>query len=172
MGLGLGNLLGIGSAIEGVAEVFVDNRTKRTQLAHDTQIKTLEQLSAEFARARGNWFDQFVDGLNRLPRPILAFSAVGLFAYAMKDPLGFGARMQGLALIPDPLWWLLGAIVSFYFGARELHYFRGSNAGIPTAKVAEVLKNVRALDAASENPGLMDGASGNQALTEWKNISD
>ena len=32
--------------------------------------------------------------------------------------------MEGLALVPDPLWWLLGAIVSFYFGARELHYQR------------------------------------------------
>jgi hypothetical protein len=32
--------------------------------------------------------------------------------------------MAGLGYIPDPLWWLLGAIVSFYFGAREMHYFR------------------------------------------------
>ena len=32
--------------------------------------------------------------------------------------------MQGLALVPEPLWWLMGAIVSFYFGAREAHYFR------------------------------------------------
>ena len=172
MGIGLGNLLGIGQAVEGVAEVFVDNRTKRTQLTHETQVKTLEQLSAEFARERGNWFDQFVDGLNRLPRPILAFSAVGLFAYAMKDPLGFGARMQGLALIPDPLWWLLGAIVSFYFGARELHYFRGASAGVPTARVAEVLQNVRALDAAAQEPGLMDGNSSNEALKEWQTISN
>ncbi|WP_422385854.1 3TM-type holin [Paracoccus tegillarcae] len=29
-----------------------------------------------------------------------------------------------LSLVPEPLWWLLGAIVSFYFGAREAHYFR------------------------------------------------
>jgi hypothetical protein len=32
--------------------------------------------------------------------------------------------MQGLQLVPEPLWWLLGAIVSFYFGARELHHQR------------------------------------------------
>ena len=33
----------------------------------------------------------------------------------------------GLALVPEPLWWLLGAIVSFYFGAREAHYIRQRN---------------------------------------------
>jgi len=27
--------------------------------------------------------------------------------------------MQGIALVPEPLWWLMGAIVSFYFGARR-----------------------------------------------------
>ena len=26
--------------------------------------------------------------------------------------------MAGIALVPEPLWWLMGAIVSFYFGAR------------------------------------------------------
>ena len=36
--------------------------------------------------------------------------------------------MQGLALVPEPLWWLLGAIVSFYFGARELHHQRNRAA--------------------------------------------
>lgn len=25
--------------------------------------------------------------------------------------------MSGIALVPEPLWWLLGVVVSFYFGA-------------------------------------------------------
>ena len=37
----------------------------------------------------------------------------------MVDPIWFATRMQGVALVPEPLWWLLGAIVSFYFGARH-----------------------------------------------------
>jgi hypothetical protein len=37
--------------------------------------------------------------------------------------------MQGLAYVPEPLWWLLGAVVSFYFGARELHHYRGRSIG-------------------------------------------
>jgi hypothetical protein len=65
-----------------------------------------------------------VNGLNRLPRPFLAFGTLGLFSYAMVDPEAFAKRMVGLNAVPEPLWWLLGAIVAFYFGARETHYFR------------------------------------------------
>lgn len=69
-------------------------------------------------------FDRFVNGLNRLPRPMLALGAVGLFVYAMAAPEGFARRMIALGHVPDALWWLLGGVVSFYFGAREAHYFR------------------------------------------------
>jgi Holin of 3TMs, for gene-transfer release len=170
MGLNLGGLLGLGQAVGTVAEVFVDNRTKQSQLAHEGRVATLGQLEAEFARSRGNWFDQFVDGLNRMPRPILAFSAIGLFAYAMLDPLGFGARMQGLALVPDPLWWLLGAIVSFYFGARELHYLRGAKSEIAPETVARVVRNVETLEGSGEDRAVP--AATNPALSEWQSISD
>ncbi len=65
-----------------------------------------------------------MNGLNRLPRPLLTMGTLALFVYAMAAPVGFSRRMEGLQLVPEPLWWLLGAIVSFYFGARELHYQR------------------------------------------------
>ncbi len=68
-----------------------------------------------------------MNGLNRLPRPFLAFGTIGLFVYAMVDPPRFGERMVGLNMVPEPLWWLLGAVVGFYFGAREAYYFRGRN---------------------------------------------
>ena len=121
----IGKVLGAGRAIGGVAEVFVGNRAQREAIAGELAKAAVEQYGAEFARAGASRFDGFVDGLNRLPRPLLALSTLGLFAYAMAEPGGFGTRMQSLALVPEPLWWLLGAIVSFYFGARELHHQRG-----------------------------------------------
>ena len=60
----------------------------------------------------------------------MALGTVGLFVFAMANPEDFATRMQGLAYVPDPLWWLLGAVVSFYFGARELHYARKSSASL------------------------------------------
>jgi hypothetical protein len=80
---------------------------------------------AEAERARrGGRFHGFVDGVNRLPRPLLALGTLALFGYAMAEPAGFSLRMEALGRTPEPLWWLLGGVVSFYFGARELHYLR------------------------------------------------
>lgn len=114
----------VGESVADVVEVFRPNATDLSKMNHETRIAVLEQFSGEFAHSGPGWFDQFVNGLNRLPRPVLALGTLGLFVYAMIDPIAFAERMKGLGYIPDPLWWLLGAVVSFYFGARELHYVR------------------------------------------------
>ncbi|MFO1141281.1 MAG: holin family protein [Amaricoccus sp.] len=113
-----------GEAVGGVAEVFVGNEAEREAAASKQTLAAVGEFGAEFALPTQGRFDGFVNGLNRLPRPMLALSTLGLFVYAMAAPAGFSVRMQGLALVPEPLWWLLGAIVSFYFGARELHHQR------------------------------------------------
>ncbi|MBA3324466.1 MAG: holin family protein [Rhodobacteraceae bacterium] len=143
MGL-MGRVLGVGgaaksmgAAVTGVAEVFVGNRAAREAAASAQLTTALGQYGAEFASVRASRFDGFMNGLNRLPRPLLVGGTLGLFVYAMFAPAGFSVRMQGLALVPEPLWWLLGAIVSFYFGARELHYRReGALPAIPIVMAA------------------------------------
>lgn len=130
MGL-IGNILKLGSgaeriggAVESVAEVFVGNRAKREEAEFEKFEDVLKQYSKEFQTPVDGVFDRFVNSLNRMPRPLLAIGTLGLFGYSMVDPAGFSSRMHGLNLIPEPLWWLLGVIVSFYFGAREMHHFR------------------------------------------------
>lgn len=123
----------IGEAVGGVAEVFVGNRAEREAAASREAVAAVTELGAEFARAPSGRFDGFVDGLNRLPRPLLTLGTLGLFGYAMAAPAGFTVRMHGLDAVPEPLWWLLGAIVSFYFGARELHHQRSRVIGVAQA---------------------------------------
>ncbi|MDX1780092.1 MAG: holin family protein, partial [Thalassovita sp.] len=93
-------------------------------------------------------FDRLMDAINRLPRPGLALGTLGLFVAAMVDPVWFAARMQGIALVPEPLWWLLGAIVSFYFGAR--HQAKGqefqARLSETIARTPQVLDNIAALE--------------------------
>ena len=157
MGL-IGGLLGssgavsaVGDAAKGLAEVFTPSATRRMELSAEAQMAALKQYGDEFALPATSWFDTMVNGLNRLPRPLLAFGTIGLFVYAMVDPTRFGERMVGLNLVPDALWWLLGAVVAFYFGAREAHYFR-------TGPVA-VAPLPPAVEAASD---------GNAALDDWQ----
>ena len=114
----------VANAATGMAEVFRENSTRRMELDEEAYARAMAQLTAEFAMQPGGWFDGLMNGLNRLPRPVMTLGTVGLFVYAMVEPVGFGLRMQNLNLVPEPLWWLLGAIISFYFGAREAHYFR------------------------------------------------
>lgn len=112
-----------GSLVQG-AEVFKVNQTEK--MKHDAaRFQTaMSQFEGEFAQKHESRFERFVNALNRLPRPFLALGTIALFIFAMADPAGFTIRMNGLSAIPEPLWWLLGAIVGFYFGARELHHFR------------------------------------------------
>lgn len=124
---------GIGDAARDVSEVFVPNATRSMELQTGLHRATLATAAAEFQHAGPGWFDRVINGLNRLPRPMLALGTIGLFVFAMVDPVAFTRRMIGLNAVPEPLWWLLGAIVSFYFGARELHYFRAPGAALPGA---------------------------------------
>ncbi len=107
------------NVIKDTAEVFRENAEAGAVRGTEVQMQALRQHGQEFAVPRKGVFDQFMDGINRLPRPALALGTLGLFVSAMVAPLWFAERMQGIALVPEPLWWLLGVIVSFYFGARH-----------------------------------------------------
>ncbi|TCO70593.1 holin family protein [Rhodovulum euryhalinum] len=100
------------------AEVFRVNSEAADQRAAELQRAALGQFAQEFSLPHPSLFDRIIDGMNRLPRPLLALGTVFLGVSAMVDPVWFAARMQGVALVPEPLWWLLGAIISFYFGSR------------------------------------------------------
>ncbi|MDA9789552.1 holin family protein [Amylibacter sp.] len=88
MGL-IRDILGIGKAVKGVAEVFVVNKTENAEFEHLEHSAALDQFAQEFRRKRGNWFNNFIDGLNRLPRPILALGTVGLFIFQWSIQSGF-----------------------------------------------------------------------------------
>ena len=134
------------------AEVFRENAENGAVRAADARAQSLAQFAAEFQHQRRGLFDRFVDGLNRLPRPALALGTIWLFVEAMRAPEDFAASMVGLAAVPEPLWWLMGAVVSFYFGARhqaKAHEFQSSFARVAAANVATP-------SASSDNPALDD----------------
>jgi len=160
----------IGGAATDLAEVFTPNATQKMRLDSRTQAAALGQFGQEFGLVRPGPFDRMIDGLNRVPRPALAIGTLGLFVYAMVDPIQFSVRMQGLERVPAPLWWLLGAIVSFYFGARELQYARSARAAgaITGAMNAGVSSAVSAL----VQGGGVPGAAANAALREWQERSE
>lgn len=140
------------------AEVFRENAENGAVRAASARADSLEQFAAEFMHPRRGVFDRIVDGLNRLPRPALALGTIWLFVMAMQNPEQFVQGMQGLALVPEPLWWLMGAIVSFYFGARH------------QVKAQEFQRSVAMSLAATNVPRSVPVAlpSDNPALRDWQ----
>jgi hypothetical protein len=166
------------------AQVFRENAEGAAVRQASIQTQSMQQFASEFTVQRQGGFDRFMDALNRLPRPLLAFGTIGLFVVAMSDPVWFSTRMQGISLVPDPLWWLMGAIVSFYFGARHQAHSQDFQRSIAQtlARVPTVVENTRALQALrSDTPQVAQSApsaeltlgalapSDNPALLEWQN---
>ncbi|HCQ64403.1 MAG TPA: carboxylesterase [Rhodobacteraceae bacterium] len=168
-----GALFGNGAnLIKDTAEVFMENTEAAAEREAVWRAAALSQFATEFTRPRRGWFDRIMDGINRLPRPALAIGTLGLFVAAMVNPVWFAARMQGIQLVPEPLWWLMGAIVSFYFGARSQskgQEFQRSLAET-MGRTGAVVRNVEALEAlgagsAAAKPGAEDD---NPALAAWR----
>ena len=147
------------NAVTETIEVFRENAEAGAVRDADAKSAALAQLAAEFSRDRYGWFDRFIDGLNRLPRPMLALGTIGLFVAAMADPVWFADRMAGVATVPEPLWWLMGAIVSFYFGAR--HQIKGQQFQKQLAQTA-IVAAVR-----PDSPAKID-VTDNAALADWQ----
>ncbi|KIC42637.1 carboxylesterase [Ruegeria sp. ANG-R] len=173
------------NVVRETTEVFRENAEKGAERALTLRGAAMAQFGAEFQTPAKGGFDRFMDGLNRLPRPALALGTLGLFLAAMIDPLWFAARMQGIALVPEPLWWLLGVIVSFYFGAR--HQIKAQDfqreISATVLRAPEVLANLETIrDLQDDRPGIADTGSdatlsesafqadANPALEDWRRL--
>ncbi len=161
------------------AEVFRVNAEAQAKRDHDGQTAALAQFGNEFRQQRSR-FDRLMDALNRVPRPAMALGTLALFTAAMVDPIWFAARMAGIALVPEPLWWLLAAIVSFYFGAR--HQAKGQDfqreLAVTMATVPQVVQTVRDVESlrdvspdTTETGVAFDAPADNPALADWQRKS-
>lgn len=110
---------GVGETVEKVGGVFGANKEKSAQRGHDLDMAVLNQFAAEFnARNNRTWWDSFVDGLNRLPRPLFALWVIFIFVLPTFKPEVFTAMMSGYQLVPEGMWILIGTVITFYFGGR------------------------------------------------------
>lgn len=174
------------NVVKETVEVFRENAEQDAERKQQLRVEAVGQFGREFEGKDSAWFNRVMDGVNRIPRPALALGTLALFVSAMVDPIWFAARMQGVALVPEPLWWLLGVIVSFYFGARhqvKSQQFQRSIAQT-VARAPEVARNIaelRKLNA--QSPGVADtGADArlnlmslepeaNLALDDWRRVA-
>ncbi|TMV09178.1 carboxylesterase [Ruegeria sediminis] len=173
------------NALRETAEVFRENAEAGAERSVSLHEQAMTQFGAEFLLPQKGMYDRFIDGLNRLPRPALALGTLAMFVAAMVDPLWFAERMQGIALVPEPLWWLLGVIVSFYFGARHQAKVQDLQREVASTvlRAPQVVANISALrEMRADSPGAAGHGTdaevaqssvehdANPALEDWRKL--
>lgn len=164
-----------GAGLEPVNKIIrtvAGDKAEREEYAADENIAAKTQFAAEFQNyTYRTWWDSLMDGMNRLPRPLIVFSVLYMFFMAYNDPAKFSVVMAALALVPQPLWDMLYLIIGFYLPSRVLEKLPAFQP-ITTKKAKEIrdaAKDVIELKLALEKKAIATArASGNPSIAEWK----
>lgn len=107
-------------AVDGVAKTFFGSQHDREQNAAMLDASVQQQYAAEFQyRDNRTGFDSLVDGMNRLVRPVLtAYICWLVFILPISNIDLFMQIITAYSAVPEPLWVLVGLIITFYFGGR------------------------------------------------------
>jgi len=177
-----GVLFGDGrNVVKDTIEVLRPNAEASAQRGDALDAKTLEQLAAEFQRPSRGMFDAFVDGLNRLPRPMFVLGIFLLLVWTAVDPITMANVFTTWSLIPEPVWVIVGVIVSAYFGGRhQVKQLDFAKALAETAaRTPQVIARLGQLEAlrhdtpgiAEADPAELEIDAENRALAEWRSAS-
>ena len=142
---------GIGATADGISRAvsrFTGDKVQRESNVHDEQMAATNAQAAEFQyRGKRTRFDSLIDGVNRLPRPVIAFGCIGLFVWCIYDPAEFSVAMTALAIMPEWLAIVIGQVILLYMGGRMLNDWRvGKGANAEQVRQVLALQNeVRAV---------------------------
>lgn len=150
-----GGITGIGNVVDRGIEDIHGSTLARDAQASAEQQSVENEFASEFAyRSSRTWWDSFIDGLNRLPRPIMTFGTIGLFAWAMINPVTFTFRMAALTVVPQPLWYIFFTIVTFWFGGKIINSTSLAKMKWPSAQ--DIVKAGQAIQQMRQAPMTKD----------------
>jgi len=146
--------------------VTLGNKEGREKAYHAEQVALQDAYAREFSYAAStrSWWDILWDGINRMPRPLMALGTVGLFVYAVADPPGFTVAMTALQAVPQEMWVVLGVVITFYFGGRHFEKLRSK-----APSLEKVGKVAAAIEAQRKPRG---EATGNASLDKYFSETD
>lgn len=137
VGTALRGLFGDGrNVVVETAEVFRANAEASAGRAHALDSAALAQLSAEFAPRQRGWFDRLMDGVNRLPRPLMVLGLLWMLVETARNPEAMARVFGAWAVLPEAAWVVFGIVVTFYFGGRAQLKDQEFRRGLAQAAVA------------------------------------
>ncbi|MEM7295815.1 MAG: 3TM-type holin [Pseudomonadota bacterium] len=172
----------VGSVVEQVGGVFRPNAEAAAARAHAYDNAALSQYAAEFhPRQSRTWFDSLVDGLNRLARPVITASVLGIIPAVMLWPEKAAIAFASLALLPTGYWALVSIIIGFYYGGRMQIKAQDFERSVSeaVARAPAVIENIQRLrdhltpeEAADDDPELAVELSGELPTTDNRAVAD
>ena len=141
----------IGSANNVIKTIF-GSKSDRDAQQHLEHMGAQGQFSKEFINhgSSRTWWDSLWDGLNRMPRPVMVILVLWYLVISYNDPIMFQKINVALDTIPDQMWYILSAIIAFYFGARELSKSREQKMALSQNEFKQVIIRNKQLDEMSK----------------------
>ncbi len=174
----------VGNVVEQVGGVFRPNAEASDAREHDYRTAALAQYAAEFQqRQNRTWFDSLADGLNRLARPIITISVLGMLPAVVIWPERSAIAIQALQLLPTGYWAFVSIIIGFYYGGRMQIKSQEFEKSVveAVARAPQTIENMRRLrnelspeEATDESTEMaLEIAAGlpatdNQAVLDWR----
>lgn len=157
---------------------FTGDKVQQESNVHDEQMQAGQTYASENLQIRMNrtWWDSLIDGINRLPRPLIAFIVIAeFFVWPVIDPISFGKAMTAYQLVPQWLAVIAGQIILLYFGGRMMDKWPEVRE-FSKEKVANVLNAMKDIEKLRPQPKSlppakpkpMDAAEFDQ---EWSKIT-
>jgi len=109
-----------GTATVNVVGAFSGNQRDRYKQDGDRYRSALAAYASESAPNGTRW-DSFWNGINRMPRPMIVVAIFCYFGLAYENPTEFQILNIALDTVPEQMWWVMSAVIGFYFAAREFH---------------------------------------------------
>lgn len=156
--------------VGGVWKTIFGDKAADQKAVHTEKMAVHDQYAAEFGHSK-TWFDSFVDGMNRLVRPMYSYGMAYLFFMCWTDPVRFATGAENLTLIPREMWFIEGTIITFFFGGRLYKDFG-------KYKVPEKIKNfavkvaAKALPNTTANEKHVDGVTFEERVEKRYRHSD
>ena len=160
----------VGDTVVNVKKTFTGSKADQDLYAHEQFISGLEGYSKEFTnRANRTWWDSLWDGVNRMPRPLIVVAIFWYFSLSYRNPEEFQVLNLALDTVPERMWWIMSAVVSFYFVAREFQKGRDTKLALSDKEFKTVQDRMAKLReaAVTELPAKEPGYK-NPSIEEWK----
>jgi len=89
-----------------------------------------------------NWWDNFISGINRVPRPLFSFGLFIMFVIGVVAPETFNKIMVSWSAAPMMFWVVAMTIISAWFGGRIIQEFGGIKMLLGSISPKAVVDNI------------------------------